>query len=283
MMLASRAQSLTFGARYARTVASPWGAEGWRHNKTDFANWVKEASTQPNSKAKREFYGFLQMAFGDVDVDKDGKINAVEFDYLCEKVAAMPRRFGYAPSWEAEYGGSVEKRTAARKAMFDAVDAKQGATRGWIGAAQFTDWATTHIAGKIAGIDTASEVDFYHVSNYSEADFLVAIESAVTNKNSKEYASLYEFLLTAFVETDSHCRGEINYAEFNSLIERAAAVPRTFGLAPPDGTAEARKAIFEAMDDDKSGLINFRKFLEWTVTHTAGKVENHKAGKGYKK
>jgi len=37
------------------------------------------------------------------------------------------------------------------------------------------------------------------------------------------------------------------------------------------------------MDDTKSGLITFRKFLEWTVTHTAGKVENHKAGKGYKK
>merc|ERR1712078_753490 len=248
------------------------GAEGRRHNKTDFAHWVKEASTQPNSKAKREFYGYLQMSFGDVDVDKDGKINAQEFDYLCEKVAAMPRRFGFAPSWESEYGGSIEKRTAARKAMFDAVDSKQGAARGWIGAAQFTDWATTHIAGKIAEIDTASE-----------ADFLKAIEVAVTNKNSREYASLYEFLLTAFVETDATCRGEITYAEFNKLIERAAAVPRTFGLAPPDGTAEARKAIFESMDDTKTGLISFRKFLEWTVTHTAGKVEAHKAGKGYKK
>merc|ERR1712023_430745 len=234
------------------------GAEGWRHNKTDFAHWVKEASTQPNSKAKREFYGYLQMAFGDVDVDKDGKINAQEFDYLCEKVAAMPRRFGFAPSWESEYGGSIEKRTAARKAMFDAVDSKQGAARGWIGAAQFTDWATTHIAGKIAEIDTASEVDFYHVANYAEADFLKAIEVAVTNKNSREYASLYEFLLTAFVETDATCRGEITYAEFNKLI-------------------------FESMDDTKTGLITFRKFLEWTVTHTAGKVEAHKAGKGYKK
>ena len=68
-----------------------WVAEGWRHNKTDFAHWVKEASTQPNSKAKREFYGFLTMAFGDFDADKDGKINAFEFDFLCERVAAMPR------------------------------------------------------------------------------------------------------------------------------------------------------------------------------------------------
>merc|ERR1712107_877381 len=155
---------------------------------------------------------------------------------------------------------------------FDAVDSKQGAARGWIGAAQFTDWATTHIAGKIAEIDTASEVDFYHVANYSEADFLKAIETAVTNKNSREYASLYEFLLTAFVETDATCRGEITYAEFNKLIERAAAVPRTFGLAPPDGTVEARKAIFESMDDTKTGLITFRKFLEWTVTHTQARA-----------
>merc|ERR1719329_1169221 len=107
----------------------------------------------------------------------------------------MPRRFGLAPSWEAEYGGSIEKRTAARKAMIDA--------------AQFTDWSTTHIAGKIAAIDNVNEVDFYHVSNYDEATFLKAIEVAVTNKNSKEYASLYEFLLTAFVEVDATCRGEI--------------------------------------------------------------------------
>jgi len=91
---------------------------------------------------------------------------------------------------------------------------------------------------------------------------------------------LYEFLLTAFVEVDSSCRGEISYGEFINLIERAAAVPRTFGLDPPDGTVEGRKAIFASMDDTKTGLITFRKFLERTVTHTAGEVEAHKAGKG---
>jgi len=45
---------------------------------------------EPHSKAKREFYGYLQMSFSDVDVDKDGKINAQDFNDLCEKVAAMP-------------------------------------------------------------------------------------------------------------------------------------------------------------------------------------------------
>ena len=69
------------------------------------------------------------MSIRDVDVDKDGDINAHEFDYLCEKVASMPCRFAVSPSWAAEYGGSIEKRIAARKAMLDAEDNKQGAAR----------------------------------------------------------------------------------------------------------------------------------------------------------
>jgi hypothetical protein len=268
--------------RCARTAASPWGSESWRHDKTAFANFCNEASKNPNSKAKREMYGFLTLQFGDVDVNKDGKIGPEEFDFLCEKVAALPRRFGLAPSWQAEYGGSVEKRTKARRSMFDAIDAKSGATRGWIGCAQFVDWAFTHVAGK-AGTVGPEEVDLYHVQNYGEADLLRTLEVACNDKNSREYAGLYEFLLTLFVEVDVECKGEITFQEFNKLIERAAMVPRTFGLAPPDGTHAERQAIFASMDDTKTGLITFRKFLEWVVKHTAGKVAAQKAGQGYKK
>ena len=71
------------------------------------------------------------------------------------------------------------------------------------------------VAGKVTSIDTASEVDIYHVTSYSEADFLAAIETAVTNKNYREHASLYEFLLTVSVETDASCRGEMNYADLS--------------------------------------------------------------------
>merc|ERR1711907_222159 len=116
-----------------------------------------------------------------------------------------PRRFGLAPSWQAEYGGSVAKRTAARKAMFDAIDAKAGTSRGWIGCAQFVDWAFTHVAGK-AGTIGATEVDLYHVQNYSEGDLLKTLEVACSDKNSREYAGLYEFLLTLFVEVDEAAR-----------------------------------------------------------------------------
>ena len=70
-------------------------------------------------------------------------------------------------------------------------------------------------AGKVASFDTASEVDIYHVTSDSEADFLAAIETAVTNKNYREHASLYEFLLTLSIETDASCRGEMNYADLS--------------------------------------------------------------------
>ena len=39
---------------------------------------------------------FLGHGFGGVDVDRDGKIIALEFHFLREKVAAMPHRFGLA-------------------------------------------------------------------------------------------------------------------------------------------------------------------------------------------
>ena len=45
-------------------------------------------------------------------------INVQEFDFLCQEVAAVPCWFLCAPSLEAEYSDSIEKRTNARKAMF---------------------------------------------------------------------------------------------------------------------------------------------------------------------
>merc|ERR1712107_547559 len=75
----------------ARTFsASPWGTDHWRHDKQAFKAWAKEASEPGSSKAKRELYGFLALSFGDVDTDKDGLINAEQFDQLLAEVAALP-------------------------------------------------------------------------------------------------------------------------------------------------------------------------------------------------
>jgi len=261
---------------------SPWGSDTWRHDKNAFAYWCKDA-VKDSTDSQRELYGFLAVAFGDVDANKDGLINAKEFDLLCEKVASLPRRFGFAPSWEKEYGGDRQKRAAARKAMFDAIDTRNGPARGSLGLKQFCRWAKDHIVGKVATLDMKSKVDFAHVEDYDEVTFINYLEHAVNNPTSGAYASLYNFLLTLFVEADLKCKGTINRSEFDLIVDRAAQVPRQFGLAPAGSSKELRDKIFNSMDDNNSGTITFRKFVLWTVTHAQGKIKDHRAGKGYKK
>lgn len=284
MLAARAAKSVVQRPLWVRTcAASPWGGETWRYDKNAFKQWCKDATAPGPSKAKREMYGFLGIAFGDVDANKDGFINDRQFDILCEKVAALPRRFGLAPSWEKEYGGDVEKRRATRKAMFDALDTRNGPARGVIGMKQFTRWANDHVVQKVAIVDTKTKVDFYHIEEYDEATFLNYLEHALNNPNSGAFASFYEFLLTVFIEADVKCKGTIAREELDILLDRAAKVPRVFGLAPPSGTKEHRDKIFNSMDSNNEGYITFRKFLAWTVDHTKLKIKMQKAGEGYKK
>jgi len=264
------------------TAASPWGSDIWRYDKNSFLEWAAKASADPNSVARRELYGMLAMRFGDTDVDKDGKINHQEFDRLCEDVASLPRRFGLAPSWEKEYG-TVERRTASRRAMFDMLDLRQGAPRGWIGLEQFVKWAIDHLITKVASIDMHADVDYYHIENYGEIQYLAHLEKAVTQPNSEEHATLYEFLLAIFTEADARSTGVITFKEFDGLLSRAAEVPRFFGLAPPDASKEIRKKFFDTMEDKQMGGVTFRMFLAWTMEHSKAKIALQKTGKGYKK
>lgn len=261
---------------------SPWGEEAWRHDKNIFKTWCT-AAMAPGTKAEREMYGFLAMAFGDVDADKDGLIDADEFDLLCEKVAALPRRFGMAPSWEKEFNGNMEARKASRGAMFVALDIRNGPARGTIGLKQFCRWARAHVGRKVSTLQVKSKVDFAHVEDYDEAEFMNYLEYAVNNPTSGAYTSLYKFLLTIFVESDKNCKGTINRQEFDVLLDRAAAVPRQFGLAPNDSSEEIRNKLFNSMDDNKSGTITFRKFLAWTMAHSKLKIQLQREGRGYKK
>jgi hypothetical protein len=264
------------------SVPSPWGSDTWRYDKNSFLAWCTEATSKKDSAARRELYGMLAMRFGDTDVDKDGKINAAEFDGLCEDVASLPRRFGLAPSWEKEYG-TVERRTASRKAMFDMLDLRQGPPRGWIGLEQFVNWATDHLITKVATIDINADVDYYHIEQYGEHQYLSHLEEAVSNPSSRAHASLYEFLLAIFTECDSRSTGVLTFAEFDNLLSRAAEVPRTFGLAPPEASKETRKKFFDSMEDKQMGGVTFRLLLAWTIEHSKGKIAAQKAGKGYKK
>jgi hypothetical protein len=258
-------------------LASPWGSAAWRVDRTEFLNFCRAASAEVPSQAKREWNGFLHLAYADVDASKSGRITAAEFDTLCEHVAVLPRRFGLAPTWEVEYGGSMEKRTAARKAMFDKIDTMHGTARGWIGPAQFVRWATDHVAKKVAGnVEAASAtgkmVDFYHVEDYGKDDFVKAIRTAVSDQKSPEFARLYEFLLTIFVEEDVECKGVVTLDGFERLINRAAAVPREFGLAPPTASPERIAELYKSMEDSRWKGVTFRKLLEWSVHHLEKKT-----------
>lgn len=269
---------------WARTcAASPWGGESWRYDKTAFTQFCKDACAPGNSNAKREMYGFLAIAFGDVDADKDGFINDQEFDLLCEKVASLPRRFGFAPSWVEEYNGDATLRKKTRKHMFNALDGRNGPPRGVIGMKQFVRWANDHIVSKIATVDTNTKVDFYHIEDYDEQTFLNYLEHALNNPSSSEFASFYEFLLAIFIETDTECKGTIARGEFDALLTRAAQVPRLFGLAPSSASKEERDNIFKSMDINNEGYVTFRKFVQWTVDHTKLKIRKQRAGEGFKK
>lgn len=262
----------------ARTAATSqvWGADEWRWEKKAFKEWVTKAGVKGTIE-ERQMYAFLATNFGDADVDKDGWIDAEEFDRVLENVAALPRRFGLAPSWKAEYG-TMEARKAARKAMFDKIDGADGfKPRGKIAMGQFVNWAQKHVAGKtpsLAGIK--NDVALRHTEDYGVDDYLAFLDKAVNEKKSFQSASFYNYLLAIFVEADEGCKGRINFEEFVKLIDIAAKSPRAFGLAPDSQDEAARKAMFDAMDSTKSGYVTFRKFLRFVRLHVKEKLAAHK-------
>merc|ERR1712187_445091 len=132
----------------AFSAASPWGTDGWRHDKNAFKAWCNAAVEPGITKEKREFFGFLALSFGDVDTDKDGVINLEEFDRLLEKVAAVPRRFGLAPVQTSD----ALMRQMGHKKIFDRLDTKAGPARGVLGLDQFVEWAFEHVAGRVTRV-----------------------------------------------------------------------------------------------------------------------------------
>jgi len=261
----------------AASTADVWGRDEWRFEKEAFKKWVVASGTK-GSIEERQMYAYLAASFGDCDVDKSGFINFAQFDRLLENVAALPRRWGYAPSWRAEYG-TIEKRHAARKAMFDAIDgAGDHKPRGKIAMAQFVHWAKAHIAGKTPTLaDCKHDVALRHLEHHTEKEFLEFLDDAVNKKKSGASASLYNYLLTIFVEADEACKGYIHFDEFNKLIDLAAASPRFFGLAPDTQDVKARRAMFDAMDKQNTGSVTFRKFLRFNREHIRAKLAAHAA------
>jgi len=258
-------------------AASPWGQDAWRHDKDAFKAWTTAAVKDPSSDAGRQLYGFLSIAFGDVDTNKDGLITGPQFARLCEKVAALPRRFGMAPSWQVQYNNDINKRKEARRQMFATITGGAAADATNVDGTQMSldqwlNYANKHIAGKVATIDY-KKCDFAHLEKTNKADFLAYITTAMEDQNSGPYASYYEFALALFVESDTSNTGKITFDQFDSLATKAAAVPRFYGLAPEGNCQATRKEIFDNMSCH-DGYVTFDDFLAWSIKHVKAHLKD---------
>jgi len=255
----------------------------WQTNASSFAPWVRAAVEKPRSQERRELYTFLTDCFMDADADRDGFVNGEEFDFLCEKAAALPRRFGLAPSWRDQYG-TVEARQVGRQELFKKIDSSH---RGTIGMDDWIQYAFQHVAEKVKGMDQGT-MDFADLPKAGKDKFIAFLKVATSDRKSREGTELYMFLFNNFVAADKEAKGAVTAEQFDYLVELSAEAPRVLGLAPKssdmfksvDDRIASRKQLFAGMDKDGGGTISFDEYLEYTFNHIAGKVQdNPKAGK----
>ena len=135
------------------------------------------------------------------------------------KVSSGPRQRGTTQSRQVRYHGGVTKRTAASKALFDSIDGSAGfKPRGKIAMGQFIEFAYERIFHKDLTVDM-SRVDFGHVDQYTEEQFLDYLEKAVNDPKSGASVSFYNYLLTIFAEADTKCKGQITFDDFDELAK----------------------------------------------------------------
>jgi len=116
--------------------------------------------------------------------------------------------------------------------------------------------------------------------NKSKEDILHFLKKATGDRQSPQYAELYNNLLKIFVDCDLKKTGMVAKAQFSELVDTAASTPRRYGYAPSQkdmfaSQAEedaSRSALFDSMDFSGDGLITFDEFLKYTLTHIAGKA-----------
>jgi len=239
----------------------------------EFIVWIRLAMNDRECGAYEELYQFLTSCFVRADTDKDGKVTVAHFDNLIEEAAELPRMYGYAPK-TSEMFKNEGLRKAAREKQFKEMDVK-GA--GYITLSQWIHFAIEHILKKY--VQLPKDYLSSSAADVSKEEFIAFVKKAV-NTSSPEYKELYYFLLRTFQAGDKGGYGEVEPAEFDEMIECAAAAPRRFGLAPKSSdmfkTEEARlinrMKLFSQMDTTSSGYITFDGWLAYAMEHIIGKI-----------
>merc|ERR1712241_882102 len=238
----------------------------------EFIVWIRLAINDRECGAYEELYQFLTSCFVRADMDLDGRVTMAHFDNLIEEAAELPRMYGYAPKSEAMYSSSP-LRIAARQKQFKELD---DAGRGYITLNQWVRFAIEHIVGKY--VQLPKDYLSGAAGNVSKDEFIQFVKKAV-DTNTQEYQELYYFLLRTFQAGDKGGYGEVAPAEFDEMIECAAAAPRRFGLAP--STSEMfkseqarlinRMTLFSQMDTTSTGKITFDGWLNYALEHIMAK------------
>lgn len=120
------------------------------------------------------------MAFGDVDGNRDGLINAAGLGPHCEKLQVCAQIW-HGSKLGKECNCCLEVRTTARAAMFLVLDTRNGPARGTIGSKHFVRWAREHTVKKVGALDMKSNVDFNHVQDFDEDTVMNYLEYALHN------------------------------------------------------------------------------------------------------
>mmetsp|Transcript_74102 Transcript_74102/g.176518 ORF Transcript_74102/g.176518 Transcript_74102/m.176518 type:complete len:334 (-) Transcript_74102:2-1003(-) len=114
-----------------------------------FRYFILQAAQSKRTPEYKELYNYLWEAFVQADRNKDGRVDAGEFDGLVELAAKLPRDVGFAPS-ASELYPSLEDRIEARDDIFRRVD------RSSSGSINFEDWLSfcySHIREKAKVLD----------------------------------------------------------------------------------------------------------------------------------
>merc|ERR1719361_2611128 len=109
-----------------------------------------------------------------------------------------------------------------------------------------------------------------------QREFIAFIKKAV-DKTTPEFLELYHFLVRTFQAGDVSGYGEVGPAEFDEMIECAAAAPRRFGLAPKTEDMFKSKGErfvqrvkeFSQMNTQSTGKISFDEWLDFALNHIA--------------
>merc|ERR1711953_943560 len=239
----------------------------------EFIVWIRLAINDRECGAYEELYQFLTSCFVRADSDKDGRVTVAHFDDMIEEAAQLPRMYGYAPNSEDMFSNQA-LRKAARDKQFQQMDVKG---TGYITLNQWIRFAIDHIMKKY--VQLPKDYLSGSAADVTKEEFLAFIKKAV-DTNSMEYKELYYFLLRTFQAGDKGGYGEVEPAEFDEMIECAAAAPRRFGLAPKSSDMFKtdqerlinRMTLFSQMDTTSSGKITFDGWLNYAMEHIIGKI-----------